>query len=310
MTNKKWTFDKIDNLVKENAEERQTLDFKHPDALKSKKVGKIVSAFANASGGTVIYGVKEQKDQSGKVVGLDYCPVDRNDISVEWLHQKINGNIEGAVPGIEIEVIGIPDGPENEVLLVVDVPQSHTAHQYTPQRCYYRRYGDQCLKMYHHEVVDVLNRSKHPDIEVSLVLREKWEQWSLFITAENTGEVLANYVKVDLTVPLGFLGDAEPTEEGYDTYCLRNTERDVLDVEVVPGGMGPGGFPRVQSFEKYGPSWFNPLMPKEWVNLDSLKVHSPSNFAEKEITFRTYADNAAPKEGTIRIGEIPKSYEE
>ncbi len=301
---RKWTFDQIDQLVKENSDERQTLDFKHPAALQSKKVGKIVSAFANASGGTVIYGVRENKDANGNVDSLEYVPIERDEFSAEWLHQKINGNMEGGLPGIEIDVVPMPDDP-SKILAAVRVPQSETAHQYTEDRCYYRRYGDQCLKMYHHEIVDVLNRAKHPDIDLILCFRNSHDDWSLHIYAENTGAVLARFVKVEIDIPSKLRGDTEFETDTVETYVFRNTERDVVDVEVVPGGIGPSGFPKVYRNKKYGPSWFDPLMPKEHVELGNLTVREDFQIlANQEVGYRIYADNAAPKTGRRPIGEI------
>ena len=80
----------IDDLIQNEVEESIYLDYKDGRALDSDKIAEItkdVSAFANADGGIIVYGVSENKASHKPE---DYAPVTNPKITKEWLEQKIS----------------------------------------------------------------------------------------------------------------------------------------------------------------------------------------------------------------------------
>lgn len=99
---KSWGIDELNELIATQAEESSSLEFKHGRALedlsdkmssdkRKKEISIDVSAFANRSGGTIIYGMEEESAEPHPAKGL--APVDpknvpRNDPSLEFAYEK------------------------------------------------------------------------------------------------------------------------------------------------------------------------------------------------------------------------------
>src|SRR5947208_1755782 len=102
-----WEWDENDllELVKAGTQESIELDFKESDALqntdkKKDEISKDVSAFANSAGGTLLYGMKEDK-QTHVATGID-AGSDPKVITKEWLEQVINSKIHQRIDGVRI----------------------------------------------------------------------------------------------------------------------------------------------------------------------------------------------------------------
>src|SRR6266700_6181228 len=103
-----WDEDYLLELVNAKTKESIELDFKESASLqntekKKEEISKDVSAFANSAGGTLLYGVKEDK-QTHVAIGLDLGN-DPSKITKEWLEQVINSNIHRRIEGIRIHQI-------------------------------------------------------------------------------------------------------------------------------------------------------------------------------------------------------------
>ena len=153
-------------LIRTKTKENTNLDYKACGSLqkadgktiedRKNEISKDVSAFANASGGTIIYGVKERK-HIPKEIDDGYDP---NQIIKEWLEQVINSRIRPRINGFNVKQIEISENP-SKLIYAVHIPQSTTAHQ-ASDKIYYRRYDTEILAMEDHEIRDVMNRSKYP----------------------------------------------------------------------------------------------------------------------------------------------------
>ncbi len=93
-----WDLPTIQSYIKNQVEESINLDYKAADALqktdgKKREISKDVSAMANSAGGVIIYGVKEFNQSDKRHLPEKIDPVNRTDISKEWLEQVINSNI-------------------------------------------------------------------------------------------------------------------------------------------------------------------------------------------------------------------------
>jgi hypothetical protein len=207
----KWTQERIEQeYIQAQAEESTTLEYKAADALgigdgRKREITKDVSALANAAGGVIIYGIKEydQKDKKHLPEKLD--PIDRTQFSKEWLEQVIN-NIRPRIDGLVIHPVPVLEGirPDN-VVYVVEIPQSTTAHQAADLR-YYKRYNFERLPMQDYEIRDVMNRGVKPDADVEFSWRriggEGGEDlFGLGVTVRNQGLVVIHHFKLEFVFP-------------------------------------------------------------------------------------------------------------
>lgn len=162
-----WTLEKINQFIEEKIEENLYLDYKAADSLgssdgKKNEIAKDVSAFANSDGGTIIYGVREY--QSGtQYLPEKIDPLNRTLFSKETLEQIINSRISPRIHGIIITPVTID---ELNVIYVVEIPKSNTAHQSSDKR-YYRRYNFQSVMMDDWEIKDIIGRQNKSEATVS-----------------------------------------------------------------------------------------------------------------------------------------------
>jgi hypothetical protein len=209
---KKWNQTVIQQYIDDEIQESLTLEYKAADALgksdgKKKEITKDVSAMANAAGGIIIYGVKEYDERDKRHLPEKIDEIDRTQFSKEWLEQVIN-NIRPRLDGLAICPVSISSGPKN-VVYVVDVPQSTTAHQATDHR-YYKRYNFQSVPMEDHEVRDVMNRATTPNPQIEF-RASTWSErfpdgmmrghYNLRITIKNQGVRVINNFKLMLITP-------------------------------------------------------------------------------------------------------------
>lgn len=206
-----WNLEKIENLIASGIEENLNLDYKSADALgksdgKKAEISKDVSAFANSAGGIIIYGINEFNEAEKKHLPEKINPVDRLVITKEWLEQVINSNISPKISGIMIHPITIGKTEDNNVVYVVEIPQSNTAHQAKDKK-YYRRYNFESVAMDDYEVKDIINRANKTDIKISFenYYGKEWfkkyaENDNIKITASiwayNNGNKVAQYLQV------------------------------------------------------------------------------------------------------------------
>ena len=329
----KTIFD-LENLIKNKVEENLHLDYKAAGALqntdgKKSEIAKDVSAMANSDGGVIIYGVAEFSDKEKEHLPEKISPVNRTEFSKEWLENVINSNISPRIDGLLITPIPLEN--EQEVVYVVDIPKGTTAHQNTRDYKYYRRYNFSSVPMLAHEIQDVMNRNKHPEIILDFIIEKyaskrttevketelgKYQSsfpktsietnlshGSIFIlkcTPFNLGKVFANYINYYLKVsPLNVILKPKSNQiderNEFATIYGDNTVRDL--VGYFPNTLGPG-------IPQYGPSRFDPVLPN--MSGYSKKIELSPNYKnfDGEIEWTVYADNALPKTGKIKLNDV------
>lgn len=159
----KWTVNKLKALIDNRIPESLGMEYKSALALARKdkntsEISKDVSAMANSSGGTIIYGLKEDGNYASEI-----DPVDGEVCTKERLEQLIISNIK---PRIECEIYPVNDPAwGNKFVYVTEIKQSHTAHQASDNK-YYKRFNFSSVPMEDYEVKDIVNRYKKPDCEV------------------------------------------------------------------------------------------------------------------------------------------------
>lgn len=322
----------LEKLISDKVEENNHLEYKDARALvaegeKNPKadIAKDVSAMANSEGGLIIYGIKEYKIPEKKHLPEEITPIDRTEFSREWIEQVINSNISPKIEGLLIHPV--PLDKVDEVVYVVEIPQSTTAHQNTIDGRYYRRYNFQAIWMVDYEIRDIMNRTKHPVIELDFRIeketyevkesfplasmpnifpkQEKKKEYRTDITLrifpKNTGTVYAQYINYFVHLSEDLINDEalkhlKKPAPGIVEFYGENTFRDVVDVKLNPFG---GGYP------KYGPSRFDPVLPGLRGRSEKLRLVDNPKLDEREITWKVYADNASQRTGTRKLNEIP-----
>ena len=313
-----WNLETLEGLIENKVEENLNLDYKAAGSLersdnKTNEISKDISAFANSDGGVIIYGIKEDKENKHLPESID--PLNRKIISKEWLEQIIQSKIRPRIEGIRIFPISI-NNDEISVVYVVEIPQSNTAHQADDKK-YYKRFNFNSIAMYDYEIRDILNRAKLPliSLEFEISSFEYTEDdlnadkikianlefpkkvakngYKFDIYANNYGNVFVNYLRGRLIIPKSYLRHKyyNSRDEEFCELWVDNTIRDVVDVQFT-------GF---STNNKYGPSRYNPILPKLRMRLDTIEFNDLIFNNEIEINWEVYADNAEMKTGTIKI---------
>ncbi len=122
----------ITSLVDNAVRECKTLEYKEAlpgrnDAEKKEFLADI-SSFANASGGSIVYGVSEVRDSERRPTGLPERAIGlanvNGDAEVRRLEEMIRDGLEPRISGVGIRSLdGFPNGP----VLVVQIPKSWAA---------------------------------------------------------------------------------------------------------------------------------------------------------------------------------------
>ncbi len=208
-----WEENDLLQLIENKAEESITLEFKRADALQptdgkkaeisKTEISKDVSAFANSTGGTILYGVEEARDEPHCAIGL--TPIDPRQTSKEWLEQVINSRIQPRIPGIVINSVELKTKAPGKFAYVVLVPESTTAHQASDKR-YYRRFNFQSVPMEDYEIRQAMNRASRPAYKIQLEASHKMTQGNPLRfrfrgTVQNESEIVGHEVSAVLFAP-------------------------------------------------------------------------------------------------------------
>lgn len=308
---KNWTESRLQNFITGEIEESLTLEYKSAEALdrnetKKKEITKDVSAMANSAGGILIYGISEYSQADKRHLPERITPVNRTEFPREWVEQIIQA-IRPRIDGISIYSVNLSSG-ENDTAYIIEIPQSHTAHQASDNR-YYKRFNFQSVPMEDYEVRDVMFREQTPDIVLNFLVEVTSEShsykvgpeipksfpfeivnYNLIVQARNNGSAFAQYVACFLDVPVKILKNIENKmnlKDGGKMYRhrLTNLNQEYADEQFK------SNFPLLRSMSM---SWKIPLNG-EFENLRGENL---------SVKWKIYADNALPKEGRILLGEI------
>ncbi len=201
----KWTIENLQELVNNQEEETNTLEFKDADALSNARLKprekeelmKDISAMANSNGGTIIFGIQETKDKDLRGKADKLTSITDPKLTKEWLEQIICSNITPKIKDIVITKLTAEDG---SWFFILDIPKSNTAHQ-APDKKYYKRYNFMASAMDDWELKDIINRQNRPEIEISLsvkplvdILSRPTNTFDITIFLSNKGMIAANYI--------------------------------------------------------------------------------------------------------------------
>jgi len=293
----KYNLEYLNSLIENKVEESLNLEYKSSGSLdkqnnKTTEISKDVSSLANSDGGIIIYGMAEDDNNH---LPKEISPINRKQFSNEWLEQIVHDKIRPRLSNFKIHPIDID---EANVVYVIEVKKSNTAHQAADKR-YYKRFNFQSTAMYDYEIRDILNRAKHPNIDLDFKLKDS--QSTLSIYAVNNGPILAQYLNVNFKIPKHIIEGNEfnPLNKlEFETYYLDNTIRDVLDVQIL--GMG-------NVSKKYGPSRYDPILPTQRFRLTDIKLDNYPFDNGNIIEWEIFCDNARINKGTIEMNKLLKN---
>lgn len=166
-----WTEDDLLELVKLGTKENIDLDFKQSEALqqtdgKKNEISKDVSALANSAGGTLLYGIIEDKFIAKSLDKGSNPKI----ITKEWLEQVINSRIQRKIDGIRINQIELTKTSSGNVAYAVYVPPSQRAPHQAADKKFYKRYNFECAPLEEYEIRDISRRNETSDLRIEFNL--------------------------------------------------------------------------------------------------------------------------------------------
>lgn len=305
MTPETWTEEDLLSLIRDKVEERHDLEYKQCAALdlsddkRKIELSKDVSALANSSGGTIVYGIIEGDKHLPANIDAGFDPTV---ISKERLEQVILGNIRPRLQGLKINPVHLSTRAAGKYAYVIHVPQASTAHQASDKK-YYKRFNFKCEAMEDYEIRDIMNRTTHPFLipkfEIGPRLHERSElEHKLFVTIRNEGKVRAQHVK--------FIFDT-PSE-----YAREGTGFTIAKISRTDSSFGEGWWR--QTFQATKSILFpdDELILKDIGYWGCLWLGSTyldrDNKSEVFIYWKAYADDMPPRTGEVYLGDIPRIY--
>lgn len=321
------TIEDLQSLIDNEIEESTELEYKSSFATENPKwkeeLAKDVSAMANANGGTIIYGIREKDGNNGHAIPNELLPISYKDMSKDKLSQLLSSNIQPVIDNVEINIIPNDD---NSGFFIVQIPQSHTAHQNKVNHQYFKRRNATVEVMEDYEIRDVMNRTKHPVIELEFelhktiihvtekpfvlysfgeIVKDKHytkTDYKLHFWLTNKGKVYAKYINYFIHIPVdlylkkqGVIDDCVLDDsEHVFVFFGDNTVRDITSVE---------GLYR----KEYGPIRYDPLLPgvmgkEKEIGLNLKNVESLENVPP--IEYALLADNAPERKVKVNWKDI------
>jgi len=202
----------ISALVESQGQEGPQLEFKRGKAFDEtnaeQELVKDLSAFANAGGGRVIYGVAEAKNRSGIAVASAWDPVTHPKKGAEWISQIVRSNTSPPMNRFAVYEYPAPDGRSGRIVEVV-VQQGDTAHQSVFQHKYFLRTARSAEPMLDSQIRDTMNRRKVPIITVTLspyVADVSARRTGIVPVLKNEGLVSLDHWVLSIDVPAACLG--------------------------------------------------------------------------------------------------------
>jgi hypothetical protein len=304
-------------------------------------LSKALSAFANSGGGRIVYGVGNPKP--GDPLAVDDGGVNlvtKQPTTREWLEDVIPHLVDPPLTAFNVFAVTGTSAQSQidtgRAVFIVDVGDSHRAPHQATDHIYYVRVAGKSRPASHQMVADIFGRRQYPliDVEVMMVLpvepssEESAEsqgivpelgvgyshEFKLIVTATNNGRVYAQYVNCILRIPrfftptVHFQDIPNVTTEGGDecvVWYVENTRGQLFLLDRFLHNKIP----------EAGQHDYVPILPGRslrWVltlRLDAPLSH-PITWADYEISWQVYADNAPVRSGGVfltRIKRIPES---
>ena len=303
---KEWTEADLLNLTALKEEDKR-LEFKACPSLdrkndkKKDEISKDVSAFANSEGGTIVYGIIEDKKHRPHELDEGY---DTADISKEWLDQVIHSRIRPRIDNLIINPVELATMNPDRVAYVVSIPQSDRAPHQASDKRYYKRFNFHSVAMEDYEVRDVMFRQRTPRVEIqrlciragshgpkSFEIRSGHTRSGFFqnirvaLEVRNAGKLVAQHYAAEIRIPRIFALENARYELHQQTPTLE-WRQEGSDILYLIKGTAPL-FP--EQVKVLGDAVFC-IDSRTW-----------SENADAVISAVLYADNMPPIRSTLKL---------
>jgi hypothetical protein len=220
-------------------QESLTLEYKSSGAVdkaqsKKEEIAKDASAFANAAGGQIVYGMAEQKNLPA---GLD-AGLDPSEFPGIWFEQVIQQNVTPQIDGLRVKEVPLDPG-HTRIAVVVTIPaaQGRAPHQAKDGR-YYRRHNFSNQIMNDSEVRDTMRRATTPELFVTLQIGN----------GQQTTAQFAPHEEISKSITLRILIGNKSPQPAYHTNIsiglgegiLLRAASDFGQIGIPQGIPGPG----------------------------------------------------------------------
>jgi hypothetical protein len=219
------TAEDVCRLVDEKRSEDLRVEFKvarkcFGDGDERRALAKAISAFANSSGGLIIWGVDARPGPDRVDCAQATVPLDTPTTFMSKLIEHGGGATIPIVNGIEHRLVDGRGGPFAATI----VPESDTGPHMAKHRedRYFKRSGGQSYRMEHFDIADMFGRRPLPQLLVSAT-RAGTSGRRVIVTITNTGRgaALAPYLSIQqitgpyVLFPVGLEGRSWPLEPVY-----------------------------------------------------------------------------------------------
>jgi hypothetical protein len=199
----------IEKMCTDSREEDLYLEFKEKHANRrakldtddSKSFSQSLSAFANAGGGVLIFGVKTEKSIRGVDAASAPMPITDH---TSFRSRLMDSILQTTVPPIDgIVSAAIPEtGTEGYVKFLIP-PSDKTPHMASVGKSYFRRSSTGRRAMEHFEIQDMFGTRQRPELEVLITFKAvesntDSELMQFFLL--NVGRVVAKYSGLHVTL--------------------------------------------------------------------------------------------------------------
>jgi Putative DNA-binding domain len=159
------TKEDLNGLYTGDVKESLHLEYKASDAIdkrddtKKIEMARDVSAFANADGGQIIYGMTEE-DHHPKGLDQGLNPQTYPEI---WFDQVLQQHISPKLTGHRVRHVPLSN---NAVAVVIDIEATKGDPHQVSDNKYYRRHNFNRLAMEHYEIREMMHRTVDPALEI------------------------------------------------------------------------------------------------------------------------------------------------
>lgn len=295
----------------------RALDFSLPKVDENRvleELSKQLSAFANSGGGTIVYGIDDDASGTRRIDNGGISLKLKGRSTKEWLEDVIPNLVEFPLTSFNVyTIIRESDGSsieDNKCIVLIDVHDSDSAPHQARDARYYARVAGKSRPIGHRLVLDIVGRAKYPKMNLSANFIRSRQEFYLMLFCENVGKIYANYVNGLIRLPVEMVERDEGRLRKIDGHeykeiFIENIHKDIIDVK---GGMpattySPGIPTRYTYITRY-----DPVLPglgfSQRIGLRITREELRA-FAQDELQWELYADNAPVIEGSVKITEIP-----
>jgi hypothetical protein len=267
---------------------------------------KDVSSFLNATGGTIIYGINEKNSRADSIdeEHLFHRESTHDNVRpekvIDWLRSHVS-----PPPTVNAYSILLDDrDPDSCWLLVIEIPQGDTAYMAFDRR-FYKRIGATVRRMEQYEVVDVMNRTRGADLDLSLAMkptndvRKGWKRHTLNLSVTSRNFIASEHGAVKCTFAFPIELDDRSALTSFRNSHVASTG---FPIESY------GEQPHAKSvLIRWGAYMGAVIFPGDWFSFDDIPLFisfpAPSVVADALYLFRIelFTNNRAPKQSMHTI---------